>query len=144
MDDALTARRQSQSGKIGRGAIGALQRDGRYLLIRRAAGVPRGGAWCFPGGHVDPGECSRVAVVRELGEELSLIVEATEKLGHVRVPEFGYVLAVWRVRQVGGTIIPAPAEIAEVRWCTGSEMRALEPSLASNQVVFEMLGVPGE
>ncbi len=127
--------------KIGRGAIGILERDGRFLLIQRAARVVRGGAWCFPGGHVEPGECSRVAVVRELHEELGLIVEATEKLGHVRVVESGYVLAVWRVRWVSGQITPAPAEIAEARWCSGEEMRAMKPSLASNETVFGMLGV---
>ena len=88
--------------KIPRGVIGILSRGDEYLMIRRAAGVPKGGAWCFPGGHVEPGETPRKAVVREMAEELGIGVAPTIRIGAVRVPDSGYVLAVWCVRHSSG------------------------------------------
>lgn len=126
--------------RIRRGAIGILAEGCRYLMIRRADGIPKGGFWCFPGGHVEPGETPRRAVQRELAEELGLDVLPFERLGSLRVSAGRYVLAVWRIRVVGGTLRPAQGEVAEVAWFTGPQIRAVQPGLPSNQRVLEMLG----
>jgi 8-oxo-dGTP diphosphatase len=111
-------------------------------MVRRAAGVAKGGYWCFPGGHVERGETPRQAIQRELAEELGLEVVPTERVGSVRVLNARrYILAVWRVRLVGGELRPAQDEIAEARWLTPSEIRAIRPNLRSNFRVLEMLGV---
>ena len=110
------------------------------LLVRRAAGVAKGGAWCFPGGHVEPFETSRRAIVRELREELGIDVEPTEKLGFVRVMDTRHILAVWRVRHVAGEICPVENEVAEVRWVDAREVPNLPFGLASNERVLKMLG----
>ncbi|MFP5381959.1 MAG: Nudix family hydrolase [Gammaproteobacteria bacterium] len=52
------------------------QPDGRVLLAQRPAGKPYAGYWEFPGGKVEPGETLEAALVRELHEELGIIVEA--------------------------------------------------------------------
>ena len=41
--------------KIIEGVVGVMQRDEKYLVIRRAAGVRAPGAWCFPGGTIEAG-----------------------------------------------------------------------------------------
>lgn len=126
--------------RVRRGVIGILARASTYLVIRRAPGIPLGGYWCFPGGHVESGETPRQAIMRELAEELGIDVVPTQRVGSVRV-DTQYVLAVWRVEQVGGELRVAKSEIAEARWWTPSEIRAMRPTLPSNERVLEMLGV---
>lgn len=126
--------------QVRRGVIGILSRGPTFLTIRRAPELPKGGCWCFPGGHVEPGETSRQAVQRELFEELGIDVAPTERLGAVRVADGRYVLAVWRVRHCSGRLRATPKEISNVRWLTPAEIRAIKPGLPSNERVLEMLG----
>lgn len=51
----------------------ALVRDGRVLLVHRSPdrhAYPN--VWDLPGGHVEPGETERVALAREVREELGV------------------------------------------------------------------------
>ncbi len=48
--------------------------DGRALLQKRRAGSAHGGLWEFPGGKVEPGESRKSALVREIGEELGVVI----------------------------------------------------------------------
>lgn len=50
--------------------------DGRVLLAQRPAGKPMAGLWEFPGGKVEPGETPEATLIRELGEELGIDVNA--------------------------------------------------------------------
>ena len=109
-------------------------------MIRRAPDIPKGGCWCFPGGHVESGETPRQAVKRELAEELGIEVDPIKRVGSVRI-DTSYVLAVWRVGYAGGEFRVAKREIAETRWLTPLEIREIRPSLPSNNRVLEMLGV---
>jgi 8-oxo-dGTP diphosphatase len=49
--------------------------NGEFLLAQRPKGKVYEGYWEFPGGKVDPGETIAQATVRELDEELGIIVE---------------------------------------------------------------------
>ncbi len=55
-------------------ACALIDSDGRVLLTRRPAGKPMEGLWEFPGGKIEPGERPEDTLVRELGEELGIVV----------------------------------------------------------------------
>ncbi len=125
--------------RVRRGVLGILERDREFLMVRRAPSVPKGGAWCFPGGHVEPGETARQAVVREMAEELGIEVIPTRRIGAIRVAESRYILVAWRVRHVAGTFVLAEREVTEMRWLPITEIGGISPGLASNSLVAEML-----
>lgn len=54
--------------------------SGHVLIARRPAGVHQGELWEFPGGKFEAGESPRVALARELAEELAITVRSTRPL----------------------------------------------------------------
>ncbi|HEY0051935.1 MAG TPA: NUDIX domain-containing protein [Caulobacteraceae bacterium] len=64
----------------GVGAGMALVRDGRLLLIQRRR-PPEVGRWSLPGGKVDFGEGAMAAAIREMAEELGVVVTGAALLG---------------------------------------------------------------
>ncbi len=129
----------SSAQRVRRGVIGIIENDGLYLMIRRAPNIPKGGAWCFPGGHVEHGETSKRALPREFREELGIEIEPVQRLGSIRVMDTRHVLVAWRVRHVGGAITPAAEEVADWRWVAKGDIADVEPGLASNARVAQML-----
>ncbi len=57
-------------------AAALIDDDGRVLLTRRPEGKPMAGLWEFPGGKVQDGETPEAALIRELSEELGIVVHA--------------------------------------------------------------------
>jgi 8-oxo-dGTP diphosphatase len=55
-------------------AAGILSRDGRILICRRTGQDAFAGKWEFPGGKLRKGESPEEALVRELEEELDILV----------------------------------------------------------------------
>lgn len=43
--------------------------EGKYLLVKRGDGGDYPGCWAFPGGHIEQGESSKEAAIREFQEE---------------------------------------------------------------------------
>lgn len=56
----------------------AIIRDGDKILATQRSYGEFAGGWEFPGGKVEPGETSEVAVVREIKEELDATIEVGE------------------------------------------------------------------
>jgi 8-oxo-dGTP diphosphatase len=55
-------------------AVALIDADGRVLLAQRPAHKQLGGLWEFPGGKLHEGETPEAALIRELKEELGIIV----------------------------------------------------------------------
>ena len=62
--------------------------EGRILLAQRPAGKPMAGLWEFPGGKIEQGETPERALVRELQEELSIMVDETYPAPAADIPLF--------------------------------------------------------
>ena len=56
-------------------AVALVDPDGRVLLAQRPEGKSMAGLWEFPGGKVEAGESPEVSLIRELDEELGIIVK---------------------------------------------------------------------
>lgn len=69
-------------------AVGVVRRpDGFLLFAQRPDGKPYAGWWEFHGGKVEAGESVEQALLRELQEELGIVIERSEPLEMV---EFSY------------------------------------------------------
>lgn len=117
-----------------------VRRNGRLLMIKRAAGILAGGAWCFVGGGIEPGESQPQAVVREFAEEVAGRVTPVRRIWQYRRPDGKLLLHWWLARLEEDELRPNPAEVAELRWCTPGEIAALPNVLASNLEFIERFG----
>ncbi|MFB9608608.1 NUDIX domain-containing protein [Streptomyces roseofulvus] len=99
----------------------AVTDDGRVLLIRRGWD-PYEGHWALPGGHVDHGETSLQAAVRELEEEAGVRV-AEDELRLVGVwdqpdrdPRGRYVTVTYLATVPADTRATAGDDARDARW----------------------------
>jgi len=122
-----------------RGVVAVLVRSERALLIRRAEGIAAPGAYCFPGGGIEPGESEPDALRRELIEELSLPVHPRRRVWECVTP-WGVHLSWWTADYAAGLVPrPNPDEVAAVLWRRWEEMRSLPGLLASNLAFLDAL-----
>jgi 8-oxo-dGTP diphosphatase len=56
-------------------AAALIDGDGRVLIAQRPEGKSLAGQWEFPGGKVEEGETPEIALIRELDEELGIVVK---------------------------------------------------------------------
>ncbi len=59
-------------------AVALIDRGGRVLLQKRRCDARHGGLWEFPGGKVERGECPESALIREIAEELGVVVASAD------------------------------------------------------------------
>jgi 8-oxo-dGTP diphosphatase len=95
-----------------------LDGEGRVLLAQRPQGKSLAGLWEFPGGKIDAGERPEAALVRELHEELGILVEQSDLVptcfaSHA-YEDFHLVMPVWRTRVWRGE--PRPQEGQTLAW----------------------------
>jgi 8-oxo-dGTP diphosphatase len=117
--------------------------DGAFLLAQRPAGKVYAGWWEFPGGKVDDGETTLLALSRELHEELGIEV----RLAYPWITRvFVYPHATVRLnffRVVEWTGEPHPQEEQAIRWQRIDRPMA-EPMLPANAPVLRSLALPLE
>jgi len=102
-----------------------VERDGRFLITRRQAGVHLEGYWEFPGGKCDPLEPLAACLVREIREELGVDATIGSELFAIahEYPERCVELHFFRCDLRGD---PNPQLGQEVRWVLREELAALK------------------
>lgn len=108
-------------------AAGLLIRQGQVLLGHRSAErrwYPD--VWDLVGGHVDVGETPTAALVRELHEELGIVVVEPSEPEWARVTTAEFELRVWLIVEWTGDIVNAsPDEHDELSWFSAAELSGL-------------------
>ena len=114
-----------------RGVVGVIMREERFLIIRRSLTVTAPGRLCLPGGGIEQGETEPEALVREMQEELAIDVSPVRRCWR-SVTSWGTNLA-WWLAEMGPEVQPVanPAEVAEVRWMSTTEIRCEKEMLPS-------------
>ena len=121
-------------------------REGRpEILLTRRRVEPFRGRWCLPGGHIDPGDQARVAVVREVKEETGLDFEA-RFAGYLDeiIPERGiHAVVLVFTGPARGELVPSQEEVSEIAWFPIEEARSMALAFTHNEVLDRYAGQSG-
>jgi 8-oxo-dGTP diphosphatase len=106
-------------------AAALVRPDGRILMHRRKLGAQHGGLWEFPGGKVESGESMDLALIREIAEELGVVLESADlvPVGRARDPEIGIVIDLYIARRWAGE--PRCIEGEAIAWLLPQELAGL-------------------
>jgi 8-oxo-dGTP diphosphatase len=99
--------------------------DGRVLLAQRPAGKAMAGLWEFPGGKVESGERPEDSLIRELEEELGIIVKeaclAPLTFASHAYPEFHLLMPLFVCRRWDGMVTPREGQ--RLAWVRPNRLR---------------------
>ena len=91
-------------------ACALVDSDGRVLIAERPAGKAMAGLWEFPGGKVEDGERPEETLIRELKEELGIVVSepclAPLAFASHAYPGFHLLMPLYVCRRWEGTALP--------------------------------------
>lgn len=105
-------------------ACALIDADGRVLLARRPEGKPMAGLWEFPGGKVEADEQPEQTLIRELREELGIVVSepclAPLTFASHAYADFHLLMPLYVCRRWEGIV--APQEGQELAWVRPSRL----------------------
>jgi 8-oxo-dGTP diphosphatase len=106
-------------------ACALIDADGRVLLAQRPSGKSMAGLWEFPGGKVDPGEAPEASLIRELNEELGIVVQETclapLSFASHRYPDFHLLMPLYVCRRWEGIV--SAREAQRLAWVRPGALR---------------------
>jgi 8-oxo-dGTP diphosphatase len=106
-------------------ACALIDADGRILLAERPAGRAMAGLWEFPGGKVEAGERPEQTLIRELAEELGIVVEeaclAPLTFASHSYPDFHLLMPLYVCRRWGGIVTPREGQ--KLAWVKPNRLR---------------------
>jgi 8-oxo-dGTP diphosphatase len=106
-------------------ACALVDADGRVLLAQRPDGKSMAGLWEFPGGKVEAGERPEESLIRELNEELGIVVKeeclAPLTFASHLYPDFHLLMPLYVCRRWEGFV--EAREKQRLKWVRPSELR---------------------
>jgi 8-oxo-dGTP diphosphatase len=124
---------------------GALARpNGQWLMHRRSLEKSHGGLWEFPGGKVETAEIPQESLVRELQEELGIVVKpeactpATFAEDDRNSAARPIVILLYRINDWIGS--PQAVEGEEVGWFAADEIAKLAKPPLDEQLAMQLFG----
>ena len=122
-------------------ACALIDAPGRVLLTRRPQGRAMAGLWEFPGGKFEPGETPESCLIRELKEELDIIVTARDLTplsfaSHAYGPadgDFHLLMPLYVCRRWLGECRPAEAQA--LVWAQPAQLRDYQMPAADEPLI---------
>jgi len=106
-------------------ACALIDADGRVLIAQRPEGKSMAGLWEFPGGKIETGERPEQSLIRELKEELGIIVKeeclAPLTFASHLYPDFHLLMPLYVCRRWEGFV--KPQEGQRLKWVWPTELR---------------------
>src|SRR5690242_10892707 len=124
-------------------AVALIDADGRVLLAQRPAGKPMAGLWEFPGGKVEQGERPEDSLIRELKEELGIVVReaclAPLTFASHAYPEFHLLMPLYVCRRWDGTVTPREGQ--RLAWVRPNRLREYPMPPADEPLIAHLTGL---
>ncbi len=113
-------------------------RGGKLLITRRHADAHLGGLWEFPGGKRESGETFEQCLIREIREELGVVIAVGGLFEEIRhtYPEKSVLLKFYVCRLVSGE--PQPLDCAAVKWIDRAGLDTHEFPAADAQLLARL------
>jgi 8-oxo-dGTP diphosphatase len=106
-------------------ACALIDADGRVLIAQRPESKSMAGLWEFPGGKVEDGERPEESLIRELKEELGIVVKeeclAPLTFASHRYPAFHLLMPLYVCRRWEGIV--AAREGQKLKWVRPNDLR---------------------
>ena len=122
-------------------ACALVDTDGRVLLAQRPAGKPMAGLWEFPGGKVDAGERPEQTLIRELKEELGILVNeaclAPLTFASHSYPDFHLLMPLYVCRRWEGTAVALEGQ--QLAWVRVNRLRDYPMPPADEPLVSHLM-----
>ena len=120
------------------GVVAVIARRERVLVIQRAEGVIFPGYWAPLSGRLEPGEAQAEALVREVHEEVGLVVRAGRKVWECPSSDGIYTLHWWtaELEDESREVVPDPREVSAYAWIEPAEFERLERVFEADALFF--------
>ena len=122
-------------------ACALVDADGRVLIAERPAGRPMAGLWEFPGGKVEAGERPEDTLIRELKEELGIIVDeaclAPLTFASHSYPQFHLLMPLYVCRRWQGTVMALEGQ--KLAWVRPNRLREYPMPPADEPLVSHLM-----
>lgn len=117
--------------------------DGRVLLAERPAGKPMAGLWEFPGGKVNDGERPEETLIRELNEELGIVIKeaclAPLTFASHSYTDFHLVMPLYVCRRWEGSVTPLEGQ--RLAWVRPNRLREYSMPPADEPLVSHLMAL---
>ncbi len=106
-------------------ACALVDADGRVLIAQRPAGKTMAGLWEFPGGKIEAGERPEDTLIRELEEELGIVIKeqclAPLTFASHDYSDFHLLMPLYVCRRWEGIVTPAEGQ--RLAWVRPNRLR---------------------
>ena len=122
-------------------ACALVDADGRVLIAQRPAGKPMAGLWEFPGGKVENGERPEASLIRELREELGIVIKeaclAPLTFASHAYPDFHLLMPLYVCRRWEGQVTPTEGQ--QLAWVKPNRLRDYEMPPADVPLISHLM-----